>query len=276
LKVGDRTIDRTRGGVLKLRLLSLSLVLVASLSWPRPARAQSNPASAMDDRWHFLLAPYLWGSGMEGTVGVNDAVSVPIDLSFGDALENLDFAFLGRIEGRKNRIGFGIDTVYMNLGVDVTGPVNGQLGLGADVRSLTVEGVLSYRLASDEAAGRFVDVLAGARYMDNRAALTLERDGNPIAGREGSLDWVDGLVGVRVRLPLGRVAAIHARTDVAGLGSDFTWNLQGGLEFRLGERWKTGAGYRYLDVDYDKGTGPERRIWQVAYHGPYAFVAYAW
>jgi hypothetical protein len=123
---------------------------------------------------------------------------------------------------------------------------------------------------------RFVDLLAGARYMSNRAGLAVERDGDAIAGTEKSLGWVDALAGVRVRLPLGGKVALHARGDVAGLGSDFSWNLQGGFEVALGNRWKTGAGYRYLDVDYDKGQAADRRIWKTTYQGPYLFFAYAW
>jgi hypothetical protein len=252
----------------------VAAALSALLALPAAARAQSH--TAMDDRWHFFVAPYLWGSGMEGTVGVTPALAVPVNLSFGDALENLDFAFLGRLEGRKNRLGFGLDVSYMNLGVDVVGPVTGRLGLGVDVRSLTTEGVLTWRAVNDDAGGSYLDLLAGARYMKNSAALTVVRDGDEIGGTERTLDWVDALAGARFRLGLGDTFGMHGRADVAGFGSDISWNVQGGLEARLGEHWKTGAGYRYLDVDYDKGEGLGRRIWKMTYHGPYAFVGYAW
>jgi hypothetical protein len=256
--------------------LAAAAALAAGLALPQKALAQSSPATAMDGRWHFLVVPYLWASGLEGTVGVNGVVAVPVDLSFGDALESLDFAFLGRFEARQERVGFGLDVAYLNLGVDVTGPLTGGIGLGADVRSVTTEGILTYRVANDEAKGSFVDLLAGARYMRNRAGLSVERDGEAIAGTEQTLDWLDAMAGARVRLPLGAKIALHGRADVAGFGSDFSWNVQGGLEVMLGERWKTGAGYRYLDVDYDKGEGFARRIWQITYQGPYAFVGYAW
>jgi opacity protein-like surface antigen len=256
------------------RPLTAATALAALLALPAAALAQSN--TAMDDRWHFFVAPYLWGSGMEGTVGVNQPLSVLVDLSFGDALDNLDFAFLGRVEGRKNRVGFGLDLAYMNLGVDVTGPVTGRLGFGADVRSLTLEGIATWRVVNDDARGSYVDLLAGARYLKNRARLTVERDGQEIAGTERTLDWVDALAGARFRVGLGETFGLHGRADVAGFGSDFSWNVQGGLEARLGEHWKMGAGYRYFDVDYDKGEALSRRIWQMTYQGPYAFVGYAW
>lgn len=258
------------------RFLVAAAGLAALLAMPATTRAEARAATVMDDRWHFFVAPYLWGSGMKGTVGVNDVVSVPIDLSFGDVLENLDVALLTRFEGRRNRFGFGVDVSYMNLGADVTGPVGGQLGLGADVRSLTVEGIATWRVVNVDTSGSFVDVLAGVRYMENKAGLAAERDGEEIAGTERALDWVDGLAGARFRLGLGEKFGLHGRTDFAGLGSDFTWNAQGGLEFLFARRWKTGAGYRYLDVDYDAGEGLDRRIWKITYQGPYAFVGYSW
>jgi hypothetical protein len=259
------------------RLTAAAAALVASLAWPGAAFPQSSPVTALDDRWHFFVAPYLWASGLEGTVGVNNAVSVPVDLSFGDVFEKLDFALLTRFEGRKNRFGFGTDVVYMNLGADVTGPVSGQLGLGADVRTLMLEGIGTWRVVNEYTKGTYVDVLAGIRYTKNKANLAVERGGQEITGTERTLDWVDGLAGARFRVGLGDTFGLHGRTDVASFGSDFTWNAQGGLEALFGGgHWRTGAGYRYFDVDYDKGDGLDRRIWKITYQGPYAFVGYAW
>jgi opacity protein-like surface antigen len=136
--------------------------------------------------------------------------------------------------------------------------------------------VLTRRVVYDDAKASYVDLLAGARYMKNRANLSVERNGDAIAETERTLDWVDALVGARFRLALGEKLGAHGRADIAGFGSDFSWNVQGGLEVRLGEHWRTGAGYRYFDVDYDKGEGLERRIWRITYQGPYAFVGYSW
>lgn len=112
--------------------------------------------------------------------------------------------------------------------------------------------------------------------MGNRAALTQGRDGDDLAGTESTLDWLDALAGARFRLALGRKVGLLGRADIAGFSSDFTWNVQGGLDAALGDRWRAGAGYRHMDADYDEGAGIERRIWQITYQGPYVFVGYAW
>jgi len=53
-------------------------------------------------------------------------------------------------------------------------------------------------------------------------------------------------------------------------------NLQGGLDLAIGKRWALGAGYRHLDVDYDKDEAGERQLYKVKYDGAYAFVSFAW
>ena len=44
--------------------------------------------------WQHEIAPYVWGSAMDGTVGVGD-VTAESNLSFGDILDNLEFGFMG-------------------------------------------------------------------------------------------------------------------------------------------------------------------------------------
>jgi hypothetical protein len=96
------------------------------------------------------------------------------------------------------------------------------------------------------------------------------------AGDELVFDWVDAMTGVRFRAPLGSRVAFIGRGDVAGFGSKFTWNLEGDLAIALSQHWTTGAGWRHLSIDYDKGTGQDRKVMDVAYDGPRAWFAYAW
>ena len=36
------------------------------------------------------------------------------------------------------------------------------------------------------------------------------------------------------------------------------------------------GGYRYIDVDYDKGEGRDRKLWDMVNQGPYLAVQIAW
>jgi hypothetical protein len=57
--------------------------------------------------------------GVQGDVGVANFFLVSVDAFFSDILENFDIGLLGRLEARKNRIGFDADFVWMNLGAQV-------------------------------------------------------------------------------------------------------------------------------------------------------------
>lgn len=255
--------------------VALGLLLLSA-----PAGAQEGPRMSMDDRWHFAITPYFWFSGLEGTVSMKGLAEVPVEASFGDIWDNLDIGLLGRFEGRRNRVGFAVDSSYLDLGVSVAQdrPLLGQLGLEADVRSLISEGLVSYRAVAGSAErGAWLDVFGGVRYVGTRSQLKGRApDGSDLATTKQTIDWVDGLVGARFRVPLGSRLGLHGRADLAGLGSDFSWNLQGGLDVPLGRRWALGAGYRHLDVDYDKEKAGERQLFRVKFDGAYTFVSFAW
>ena len=248
---------------------------------PAEAQAQSRPTLAEDGQWHFVVAPYLWFSGLKGDLSVKGLPEIPVEKSFSDIWSDFHIGFLGHFEGRKNRWGFATDIMYMDLHAPVASnaPVVGALGLDATVKSLTVEGLGFYRVAT---GGRkdnpaHLDVLVGARYYGMSAQLNATGpNGNEWAGDKNDFSWVDGLAGLRFRAPLGSRFALIGRGDVATFGSKFTWNLEGDLAASLSEHWTAGAGWRHFDIDYDKGTGTDRKLFDVAYDGPRAWFAYAW
>jgi hypothetical protein len=253
-------------------LFSTALALAAAL----PAHAQTGPATAMDGRWHFAVVPYLWFTGMEGNVSMGGLPEVPVAKSFSDIWSDLDIGFQGDFEARRDRWGFGADVVYMNLGASVGDdlPVLGQLGLEADVRQLVLEGIAFRRVATGGKPenGAYLDVLAGARYFATSARLR----GSRFDTTRQTLDWVDALAGVRFHVPLGSRLGLSARGDVAGFGSDVTWNARAELGVRLSQRWMTGLAWRWTKVDYDEGEGADRRLFDMTYNGPLAYVGYTW
>jgi opacity protein-like surface antigen len=266
------------GWEMKPQIAAVALVLALALA--APAWSEEGPRTAMDDRWHFAITPYFWFTALDGTVSMKGLAEVPVDVPFSDIWDNLDVGILGRFEARRNRVGFWADTTYIKLGVSVAGdrPILGQLGLKSDVRSVLSEGIVFYRVTTGGSrGGAWLDVLGGVRYVGTTSQLKGKLpDGTDLSSTKQTIDWVDGLVGARFHVPLGSRLGLHGRGDVAGLGSDFSWNLLGGVDVALGERWALGAGYRHLDVDYDKDEAGERQLYKVKYDGAYAFVSFAW
>jgi hypothetical protein len=261
--------------------LAVAVAMTLAIAVPSLAQAQGGPTAAMDGQWHFGVAPYMWFTGIKGEASVKGLPSVPVDASFSEIWDNFDFGLAGRFEGRKDRFGFGLDFTYNNLGVPVAqgAPVVGRLNLEADVRQLFTEGYGFYRVASGGRTDNpaHLDVIVGARYTGTKTRLTAKGpEGTECDGNSRKLQWVDALAGVKFRAPLGSRVALLGRGDVAGFGSKLTWNLEGDVAVRVSERWALGAGWRHMDIDYDKGTGADRKLFNLAYDGPRAWFSYAW
>jgi hypothetical protein len=241
-----------------------------------PVRAQTSASGADDDRWHFAVAPYFWTAGISGTVSFKGIPEQPVDASFSDILENFDIGVASRFEGRKGRWGFATDFLYMNLGAKVpVGDVLGRLEPEVDVRQLVAEGdafYRAYRGRQTEGVPGFVDVLVGIRYNGMSGQLK----GPAFEGTKRTFDWADGVVGVRFLAPLGRKVTLAGRGDIAGFGSKLTWQLQGELAYHLSARLALLGGYRYYDVDYDKGSGLDRKLYKMATRGPVVAFVYGW
>jgi hypothetical protein len=263
-------------------VLRIAAVFALTLAAALPARAElpPNPRSAIDGKWHFDIAPYIWFSGIKGDVSVGP-LTVPVDQSFSDIIKDFDFGLQAHFEGRKDRFGFGLDVLYTNLGAPVasSAPIVGQLNLHADVRQLFTEGVGFYRVVSGGRKDNLghLDVLVGVRYQDTKARLSAQGpEGAQYDGDYRGISWVNAVAGVRFKAPLGSRVAVLGRTDVAGFGSDVTWDAEGDLAVRASGHWTLGAGYRYLDAHYDKGEGFDRKLFDIAYSGPRVWFSYAW
>ncbi len=70
------------------QLLRIIFILVALGGWSSAAVAQSSGDSGRK----IVLAPYLWGTSIDGTGAVGPLPPLDIDASFGDILSNVNFA----------------------------------------------------------------------------------------------------------------------------------------------------------------------------------------
>lgn len=237
-----------------MRTMSLRAIAVAALaSVALPAVAQAADIAPLPDTsdWKFTAALYLWGSGMDGKVGVFDFRPADIDISFSDILENLQFAFMGMGEARNGRFMLGMDATYAAIGTDVKTPL-GILAdkVGIDATTLMLTGVAGYAIYDTDVAR--LDVIGGARLWN----VTNEFDikGGKFGGR--SFDevetWVDPLVGTKLRVNL--TPEIYATgwgmIGGFGAGSDMMWDLMGGAGYEFTESFSVFAGYRAVSVDY--------------------------
>lgn len=214
-----------------------------------------------DEGWAFLVKPYVFASGMSGTVRTGKGAA-DIDASFNDILDHLELGGMLAFEAAlpDSSWAFLIDLVYMNL--EDEGMTRGPMAVPVDAEVEQFVGELSaaYEVLD---AGRF-DVLAGMRYWNLSADLTAHTSGGALAAGL-SLDWIDPLLGARTRLPLSKHFDCMLRGDIGGfgVGSQFAANLMGEVGWTMSETFQLALGYRYVYVDYRSNVS-----YEMGYAGP--------
>ncbi|MGL6211397.1 MAG: hypothetical protein ACRC14_16360 [Paracoccaceae bacterium] len=221
----------------------LSLAAVAVTMLAAPVRAET-PA------WDFAATLYLWGSATEVTVATPSG-SVSGELSFSDALEALDFAFMGTISAQRDKLSLALDALYFDLSDDRAVP-NGPGFISAELKS-RIKVVNAYALweVAKSPQGR-LDIGAGLRFfsLDNQASLS-----GPASVSFGLSDnWVDPLLALRYRAEFGSdwYGLLFADVGIGG-ESESTWQGVAALGYRFSDRFSVEGGYRVLQAERVEG-----------------------
>jgi hypothetical protein len=276
----------------------------------QPSEQLVGPASKL---WEFRFTPYAWATSVNGSSTVAGQ-TVDIDASFFDIVEESEsiVGLMGYFEARRGPLAFYGDLVWASLSFagerSATGPLGGvnvSVDGELDYEQTIIEAGISYEIArfsrdtgslKDDWVGptsyTAIDVIAGARYWRESVGVSLditgigpgvlppgfEVSGNRVVARSGAMEWVDPVVGLRVRHQFSPGHELQLRGDVAGfgVGSDFSWQLFGGYTFQLGESWSGVVGYRALSVDFSEESSNGTRGIDLLQHGPVIGVNFRW
>jgi opacity protein-like surface antigen len=234
------------------------------------ALAQTPP----EDGWRLEVTPYFWGSSLDGTVGVR-GVEADVEAEFEDIVENLDSAFMGTIELRRNRWALLFDSIYFKLEDEGSRSWQGPGGIGSATGSLEATSTmqvyqlaLGYRISQEIP----VDVIAGARYtrLDVDLDLTATTGGLLPGGTRsvsGDESWWDPLIGIRLLIPFGQRWTGVLYGDYGGfdVGSDSSYQAIAGVNWQFAKHFSAKAGYRYVYQDFED----DGFKWDMAAYGPY-------
>ena len=224
---------------------------------------------AQAQEWTFRVAPYAWMAGLRGDVKpFARAPTATVDLSFGDILENLDFAAFLAAEARYGDIFFRTDGSYAAISASATTP--GPVFSTADLTTKTAQVSLAagYTVYRDEAF-RW-DLFTGARLWWTSTDVTVNT--GLLAGRNFSSEetFVDPIIGASGAWQMSPDWSLAVSGSVGGFGAAAEIEYGGTIAalWQAGEWWGLTAGYRYLAVDYDN----DGFVFDVAQHGPFIGV----
>lgn len=265
--------------------LSLILVAAAPLARAQDTTPEVDPVT-QHRRTEIML--YIWGVSIHGKADSRFG-EAPIDVSFSDLLDNLNFAVMlhGRMQVNEDW-SLVTDLVYAHLRADdqsrqvKLGPfqnvvINGKLE--AELAEWLWELNAGYKLfqfgslfsrSESDPRKTFVEMYFGGRLysLDPDIKVSLAAT-TPIPGLNPSRKlsigknetWVDPVVGLRFGIDLSRTSQLVIMGDVGGfdLGggycSQFSWSQTTALSWDFADSWRLHMGYRFLDFkrDFDQG-----------------------
>jgi hypothetical protein len=221
-------------------------ILAAALLGPSAASASET------NKWTFDASLYGLAAGMSGTVGIGP-VNADVDFGFDKVWDNLEFAAMGTVRVGYDRWAITTDVIYMGLGAS-------RNGVTVDLDQWVVEPTLSYRVC------KYCEVLAGVRYNNISGEIRGPLGRNP----SGTQEWWDPIIGANLSLPLGKGFSLNVRGDIGGfgVGSDFAWQVFPYFGWQFAKWGSLQAGYRWVDMDYESGSGANRFKYDMFIQGP--------
>ncbi len=227
-------------------------------------------SAAGNEGWEFTVAPYIWMAGIEGDVEINGQ-KADVDIDFSDILDELDLAGMVHLEAKKGRLGFFLDPTYLKVSADQdVGPLE-NIDVEFEQESWIIDFGWFYRVGRwGEARPMVLDILLGGRYWDISTKIEVD---NPLPGvavdQKSDRDLLDPVAGIRFRSCLADRFQVSVRADIGGFDisdntSKLSWQAIGLLGYDLSKNITFLAGYRAINLDYEKN-GDELDL---TFHGP--------
>lgn len=233
------------------------------------------------------LGIYLFAFDIEGDAQIRN-VSADVDVGFDDIVDNLDFGFMGYLEHRRDKWSFIGDLATLRLEDDASTAFDRRIlslevELDAEVEQTTFEGFVGYRILEREygTADLGLDLLVGARYTELEIDLSSEATllgPNMALSRENDRsrdeDWTDTVIALRLQYGGDKGWGSSFWVDV-GDGSDSSSEQFMALaSYRGDSNWRFIGGYRFLNLEYETGSGSSTFDVDLDYSGPLFAVSY--
>jgi hypothetical protein len=215
--------------------------------------ALSGTASAQGTPWSYEATIYLFGA--ESTVGLDTPDrNLESTLSFADALENLDFAFMGTFVARNGPWSLMADYNYTDLGFSNATPGSAFSGLDTAAKTQFLSGYVGYRVHDTPTA--HIDLAGGFRWFSSDTTLTLTPGTQLGQSFTADQSWTDPVIAAKAGVTFSDRWSGTAFADYGGFTDDSeTWQVLFSFDYALNDRWLLRGGYRYISFENETDAG---------------------
>lgn len=255
---------------MKAHMKRLTLFLIAFCFYSLSVKGQTTDSedNTTPKKWNFLGEVYFLFPYMSGDTGIGNLPNVQIDANPGDILSQLSMGAMFYFEADIDKWAFSSDFIYMNLGKGLDAEPSAIINFG------TIElKQLMWELAAFRKLLPYLDAGLGLRLNSLDINSDINRmtiNGPETIIRGDSKTWVDPFIVARFHDQGDSKFLYQLRADIGGfgIGSDLAWQIQAYLGYRFSDLIQASAGYRLISIDYDKGSGSDRFLYDVDTSGP--------
>ncbi|WP_156453302.1 hypothetical protein [Polycladidibacter hongkongensis] len=227
--------------------------------------ADTPPPQSKD--WEFTVALYGLAPWISGDVGVGPA-ETSVNITAKQVFDALSFAaFADAQVTYKQKYSVATDLTFANFQETFDPVRQGRLRL--NFKEIVAEGRLGYRVWQHDT--NWIEAYTGVRYWYLDSDLAVQDNVNSVEVT-GSTDssWADPILGAQANLRLYGKWRMRALADVGGfgVGSDFSYRLQGGLQYQFDNGIGIEVDYKALYANYENGeAGAKHFIWDTLQNG---------
>jgi hypothetical protein len=219
-----------------------------------------SPIPKVSDEWRFEVTPYLWGTGIRGTVNLNNELAKSADMSTSNVLSNLKSGGMIAAEAHKGKWGIMGDLISATLQNSGSVPVrtpegDATIGDKVTVQQTILTGAFTYTVANTKDA--YVDALLGVRAIDITATLALNDEGTSIQRSiSKKTSTVDPIIGAKGRYRIADSTwyiPFYGDIGSGGGTTNVTWQLMAGVGKTFNKVVDASLTYRALYYDMKDG-----------------------
>ena len=238
------------------KILCLFPILLSSHIASAQVNTDVSPIPKVSDEWRFEVTPYLWGTGIKGTMNFNDGLAKSADFSSSDVLSNLKSGGMIAAEAHKGNWGIMGDFISATLQNSGSVPVQTNFGPATIGQKLTVQqtiltGAFTYTLANTKDA--YVDGLLGVRAIDVTATLDLNVENTRLQRSiSKKTSTVDPIIGTKGRYRIADSSwyvPFYGDIGSGGGTTNVTWQLMAGVGKTFNKVIDASLTYRALYYD---------------------------